>query len=259
MSILQSLRTYHLKKKLDKFKPYAVLVAGILLMLCTVPIVYYTTKNGNIVTKMPSESASNSVENSANIIVLKPKDSSDHLLDRTESPTSSVISGSNDITESRNISEQASEYSAKEFSQQLFESNMSDDLESSDSLDNSNFKDESESDTKDLPEEKSIDDFDVNSMGVVVYDGRIYYQDLSMDYNETDIEQLEKMLDDNLGSTIYKNNEWWEGKTQNEVLSESFVSSYDGEIYSIKRKKVEEEIAVKISDENHEMIIFLKS
>ena len=110
-----------------------------------------------------------------------------------------------------------------------------------------------------MPEEKNIDDFDVDSMGVVVYDGRIYYQDLSMDYNETDIEQLEKMLDDNLGSTIYKNNEWWENKIQNEVLSENFVSSYDGKIYSIKGKRVEEEIAVKISDENDKIIIFLKS
>ena len=82
---------------------------------------------------------------------------------------------------------------------------------------------------------------------------------MSIDYNETDVEQLEKMLDDNLGSTIYKNNEWWEGKVQNEVLSESFVSSYDGEIYSIKGKRVEEEVAVKISDENGKTIIFLKS
>ena len=269
--------------KLDKFKSYAVLAAGVALMLCTVPIVYYTAKNGNIVMEIPPESASNSSENSANAIISKSEDSSDQLLDNTESSESPATLASDDMKESQTTSEQVTEYSATESFEQTVESSVSDGLESSekqveqdtsvlttasdfdkeilssDSSDNSNFKDEPKPNTKYLPEEKNIDDFDVDSMGVVVYDGRIYYQDLSIDYNETDVEQLEKMLDDNLGSTIYKNNEWWEGKVQNEVLSESFVSSYDGEIYSIKGKRVEEEVAVKISDENGKTIIFLKS
>lgn len=270
-------------KKLDKFKSYAVLAAGVALMLCTAPIVYYTTNNSNIVMETPPKLASNSPENSANAIISKSENSSDQLSNSTEGSESSATLTDNDLKESQTTSEQVTEYSTTKSFEQTVESNMSDGLESSEkqvehdisilttesdfdkeilssnSSDNSNFKDEPKPNTKYLPEEKNIDDFDVDSMGVVVYDGRIYYQDLSMDYNETDIEQLEKMLDDNLGSTIYKNNEWWENKIQNEVLSENFVSSYDGKIYSIKGKRVEEEIAVKISDENDKIIIFLKS
>ena len=288
------------RKKLRYVKSNAVLAAGIIVVLCTMPIVYNTSKNRNIVTETPSVSSSYNSETMADVIVSVQQDSSESLSDRTESTSTSAALTDNDKKEVRTASNQvkeSSEHTSKkstsssntnnsqndtehvsevEFQEQPIENNNSDYLdeptddtsaqiteshilEEDPSSDNSELVVEQDSDADYLPEENNVDDFDVETIGVVVYDGRIYYQDLSKYQNDTDTEKLKALLGDYLGSTIYKNSDWWIGKSPNDVLEENYISSFDGKIYSLKGKRKEEDIAVIIHNENDEIIVFLKS
>ena len=288
------------QRKLRYAKSNAVLAAGVIVVLCTMPIVYHTSKNSNIVTETPSVSSSYNSETMTDVIVSVQKDSSDSLSDHTESTSTSAALTDNDKNEARTASkrvEESSEHTSKkstsssntnnsqnvpervsevEFPEQPIENNTSDYLdeptddtsaqitesyilEEDPSSDNSEFVVEQDSDADYLPEENNVDDFDVETIGVVVYDGRIYYQDLSKYQNDTDTETLKALLGDYLGSTIYKNSDWWIGKSPNDVLEENYISSFDGEIYSLKGKRKEEDIAVIIHNENDEIIVFLKS
>lgn len=288
------------QRKLRYAKSNAVLVAGVIVVLCTMPIVYHTSKNSNIVTETPSVSSSYNSETMTDVIVSVQQDSSDSLSDHTESTNTSTALTYNDKNEARTASkrvEESSEHTSKkstsssntnnsqnvpervsevEFPEQPIENNISDYLdeptddtsaqiteshilEEDSSSDNSELVVEQDSDADYLPEENNVDDFDVETIGVVVYDGRIYYQDLSKYQNDTDTETLKALLGDYLGSTIYKNSDWWIGKSPNDVLEENYISSFDGEIYSLKGKRKEEDIAVIIHNENDEIIVFLKS